>query len=222
MPDDRLTRRQTVPVRIALVLLVALIDAVLWFATIPRPVFGLLDECGHLTTAALLLGAVQPYRAYRREFLAAALALSVLIDVDHIPGELFGSRALSGGTVRPHGHTLLCVLVLALIAGGLRAVAERGIRPRRAGLVLAGAAVGVPLHLVRDLATGGASLLWPVSDVAIWYPYPLYLVLLVCCALWPAMAISGADGRTAGLGTGARPSEGRHGSGPVTPAGGRP
>ena len=46
--------------------------------------------------------------------------------------------------------------------------------------MLAGAAVGVCLHFVRDLATGpGIELWWPVDGAEVLLPYRGYLVLVV-------------------------------------------
>jgi hypothetical protein len=163
--------------RLAIVLAIALIDSFIWWAPIPRPLFGLLDEFGHLTTVILLLSAWRPLPTQRRPFLVATLAASVLIDIDHIPSEVFHSDVLMAGTYRPYGHTLLVILT---IAGLSRVLPGRG-RP-----IAAGIAVGFCLHLVRDLATGGASLLWPVGNWTIWYPYPIYVALLLFTALRPA------------------------------------
>jgi inner membrane protein len=181
--------------RLAAVLAIVLIDSFIWWSPIPRPVFGALDELGHLTTAALLLSAWRPLPAFRWRFLAATLAASVLIDIDHIPSEVFHSEVLTAGTYRPYGHTLLVILVIA----GLSRVLPARWRP-----IAAGIAAGFCLHLVRDLATGGASLLWPVGDWTVWYPYPGYLALLVFAALRPAgqPARGGGGDTISGTGTG--------------------
>src|SRR2546423_15190242 len=83
-------------------------------------------------------------------------------------------------TYRPYGHTLLVVLSL----GALSLLWRR----RSAGTALLAAAVGVTLHLVRDVATGGAALLWPITSATITYPHWLYLAGLVTAAAIAAAA----------------------------------
>jgi hypothetical protein len=48
-------------------------------------------------------------------------------------------------------------------------------------------ALGVALHLLRDLPTGGAPLLWPLARWPVGYPYPVYLCLLLAAAVMPAV-----------------------------------
>jgi inner membrane protein len=135
---------------------------------------GVLDEPAHLATAVLVLLALVGGRrlAAAPTFTAAALAASMLIDVDHLP--LYAGVpgvADSGG--RPYSHsvtTVVVLLVLWLITGR-----------RWAGL--AGAAVGVCLHFVRDVATGpGLQLWWPVSRVDIRLPARWYLAAVIVLA----------------------------------------
>jgi len=167
--------------RLAAVAAVGLIDATIWRTPMPRGVFGLCDETAHAATAALLLAAWPALRRspLSRDVLLAALAAAVLIDLDHVPSELFGSRILTDGTNRPYGHAALTVAVAAL-AGCL-------LRHRRAGRVAWGVAIGVALHLVRDMPTGGAPLWWPVARWPVDYPYPVYLGLLLAAAAAPAV-----------------------------------
>ncbi len=136
---------------------------------------GLLDEPAHLATAALALLAIAGSdRLTRHPYLTtAALAASMLIDVDHVP--LYAGVphvAATGG--RPFSHSLTTVLILALIwlVTGRR-------RP-----VLAGAAAGVCLHFVRDIATGpGLPLFWPMSSETARLPYAAYVAVLVAFTL---------------------------------------
>lgn len=155
------------PVLLAVVVVLDAIDALRpW----PLLVTGLLDEPAHLATAALALCALAPRRPPPWLW-KPALAASVLIDVDHVPAYLFNRFYLPDG--RPPTHSL--TLVVALAALGLA-----GPRMRWA----LGAAIGVLLHFLRDLATGpGVGLLWPASDESFRVPYPAYLVTVVVLAL---------------------------------------
>lgn len=133
---------------------------------------GVFDEIAHLATAVVMVAALVP-RGGPRAFVVVALAASVLIDVDHVP-QAYGVQTLAlqeGG--RPVTHSLLTVALLS--AGAL--VARRG--PR---WVLAGAAVGVLMHFVRDLGTGGGvPLAWPLSPHGYAPDHRSYLVLLAGC-----------------------------------------
>jgi inner membrane protein len=149
----------------ALALVVA-VDAVARSREWPVLVVGLLDEPAHLATAVIFLAAFLPRRALA--LLPWALAASVLIDLDHVPLYLRGVLADANGG-RPVTHSLTTVAVL-LAAG---AAFSRLRSP------LVGLALGVVLHLVRDLATGpGLSPLWPVNPAAVRLPYVAYLVPL--------------------------------------------
>lgn len=139
--------------------------------------YGLVDLPAHLATCAIALAALAALRgsAPARRFALAALAASVLIDLDHIPGYL-GSQALSGSLPRPYAHSILFLGVL--LAAGLAA------RRRRAGPILLGLAFGVGAHLLRDLATGpGVAILWPLSDASIQMPYVVYAGALVLAVI---------------------------------------
>jgi inner membrane protein len=91
--------------------------------------------------------------------------------------------AVPGG--RPVTHCLLTPAVLAAAAGLTRG---------RVRTVLGGLALGVCLHFVRDLATGGTGvpLLWPAdrhSDVRV--PYAAYLAVLAAAAVAAARGTGG-------------------------------
>lgn len=142
------------------------LDARNW-STIPM---GVLDDSAHAATSGILLAAFLPRRASR--LAPWALAGSVLIDLDHIP--LFAWGALSTGPGgRPVTHSLPTVAALSVagaIAPGLR-------KP------LLGLALGVGLHLVRDIATGpGLPLRWPAATTAARLPYLAYLGPLAAVA----------------------------------------
>jgi inner membrane protein len=134
------------------------------------PVVGLLDEPAHLLTAWLFLGSL-PGRPSRR-FAAWALAGAVAIDVDHIPLYL-GWAAIGTPGGRPVTHSLVTVGVLLVVAGAPR------LRVPALGL-----AVGVLLHLIRDLATGpGVPLRWPLSEESVVLPYAVEFGALTVAAL---------------------------------------
>lgn len=146
---------------------VLLLDAVLAAEHRPVVIEGLLDEPAHLLTAWLLLAALLP-EGHRR-LRPWALLGAVAIDLDHLPLYLWGvgTATLEG---RPVTHSLTFVLALLILA---RVVV-------RYRLPLAGLALGVFLHLVRDIATGpGVPLAWPATDVSVLAPFAGYQALLV-------------------------------------------
>jgi membrane-bound metal-dependent hydrolase YbcI (DUF457 family) len=135
--------------------------------------FGLIDEPAHLATCAIaLLAAAAVLEAWpSRRFVVAALASSVAIDLDHVPGYL-GSHLLTGSLPRPYTHSL--ALVVVLVAIGFV------VRPGRLRQICLGVSFGVAVHLLRDVATGpGVSLLWPAVESPIKVPYALYAGTLV-------------------------------------------
>jgi inner membrane protein len=136
------------------------------------PVVAVLDEPAHLATAALLLAALLPGRA--RALVPWALAGAVLIDLDHIPLYLW-DLLTSDGSGRPVTHSLLTVLVL--VCAGLLA-------RTRTRTALLGLALGVALHLVRDLGTGpGVPLLWPLDGRSVLVPYAAYFAAVAAAAV---------------------------------------
>jgi inner membrane protein len=124
-----------------------------------------LDWTDHLLTTLFIAWAVKPL-VHERQLLPAIIA-SVVIDADHIPGEL-GSPILTGANARPYTHSLTTVVVLLIVAGAC---------PKWRGWA-SGAALGVASHLWRDLAepqTSSVSLFWPVSDHGVSTPAAFYL-----------------------------------------------
>jgi inner membrane protein len=128
---------------------------------------GPLDETAHLLTTLLVLWAIGG--AVWDRLLIPALIASVAIDLDHLPAEL-GYDFLTKGTPRPYTHSLLTI-VLVLVAALLWT--------RRRELLLA-VALGVAIHLWRDMAEpgSGVSLLWPFSDASFSLSHLSYLVVM--------------------------------------------
>ncbi len=164
---ERVSRWPLLPV--ALLAVVVTLDAALCAGPSGVLVVGVLDEPCHLATAALALLAAPRLTAGPRATGLVLLA-SVGIDVDHVPLYLGVPGVAADG--RPYTHSLLTVLVLLALAATPRARAV--CRPL---------ALGVGLHLVRDVATGpGVPLWWPVSGSDVLLPYGAYLALLAAAA----------------------------------------
>jgi inner membrane protein len=159
-------------VSIAAIALILAIDGPLAWQQQPLLLAGLADETAHLLTAAILLAPIA--LNLPSAFLGAALAGSVLIDIDHLP-LLAGSDVLTRETNRPVTHSLLTIGVLALLA----LVPWSLWRWIGAGLV-----AGVAAHLTRDLAStsAGVPLLWPLSDHNFTVPYAVYVTVLIAAA----------------------------------------
>jgi inner membrane protein len=130
------------------------------------------DETLHLLTAAIFVVAIYPsLRRHARlatRFAVATLAGGVLIDLDHVPGEV-GSTLLQASAGRPFTHSLATVLLL---------LACSSLAPDRFRAVLLGLAYGVSAHMFRDMATGGISLWWPVELRKQTCPYDYYVLVL--------------------------------------------
>jgi inner membrane protein len=125
-------------------------------------VLAALDEPAHVATAWLFLDAVPTDPTTARW----ALVGSTVIDVDHLPQVLTGART-SGPLRRPRTHSLSTAAVLTL-AGS--------IGPPRLRAPLRGLALGVVLHLARDLAEGpGVPLMWPFRRGDVRLPYLAYV-----------------------------------------------
>jgi inner membrane protein len=142
-----------------------------------------LDWTAHLLTTLFIVWAVKPL--VNEAQLVPALIASVVIDADHIPGEL-GSQILTGGTQRPYTHSLTTVVVLLLLAAA---------RPEWRNWA-SGAALGVASHLWRDLAepqTSSVSLFWPVSSHGVNAPAAVYLGSI---GLFAVIALARSRGRS--------------------------
>ena len=161
---------------------VVVIDLLLAARSWSIPAEAALDEPAHLLTAWLLLAAAG---VRSRRVLPWALAGAVLIDLDHLP--LYSGIEVTAGGGRPVSHSVTTVLVLLVAAAAWRAQRVR----------LAGLALGVALHLTRDLASGpGAPLLWPWLWDSVRVPYVLYLTVLVAAVA--AVAVRAWRDRAAG------------------------
>jgi inner membrane protein len=159
------------------VALVFAVDALFDSAALSLPAKALLDESAHLATGLLLLGALVR-RPSPLLVLGTALG-SMGIDVDHIPLVLIHHGDLYG-VPRPTTHSLLTIIVIA----GVALLLTARYRPYALGV-----AFGIATHLIRDMATGGVPLLWPVSPAFFDLPHSVYTALLLAGALlvaWPA------------------------------------
>jgi membrane-bound metal-dependent hydrolase YbcI (DUF457 family) len=128
--------------------LILLVDRRIWTEEIPLTAKAVADETAHLATTACLLSLLGGGRP--RSFYAGAALGSVALDVDHLPMYAMGNPR----TYRPSTHSFPVVVV----AAGAAAFATGR---RRA--ILQGATFGLVSHLLRDLLTGGAPILWPLS-----------------------------------------------------------
>jgi membrane-bound metal-dependent hydrolase YbcI (DUF457 family) len=152
-------------------------DLLLWLWTAPRVIVALADELAHAATGLVAFGAFGV--ACEAPVVAAVLAGSVLIDLDHVP-DLLGSDVLQHGIPRPYTHSLSTVVVLVCAALLL---------PSKTRKLVLVAALALLLHFFRDIAEPGGpgvALLWPFSDQAYTLEYGWYagaLVLLAAIAL---------------------------------------
>jgi len=128
---------------------------------------GPLDEVAHLLTTLIVLWALGP-RIWDR-FAVPALVASVLIDLDHVPGQL-GHEFLTRGTPRPYTHSLLSIAVVLVLAALWRSRRD----------VMLGVALGLAIHFWRDMseADAGVALLWPFSDHSFMWSHAGYLLVM--------------------------------------------
>jgi inner membrane protein len=160
----------------ALVVAVVVVEGILALEP-PTLLLGAADWTGHLATTAIIVAAI-PRRLPRALIAGAFLAL--LIDLDHIP-DLLAEEGITDQTPRPVSHSLLTVLAIGGIAAAVRA------RAPRYGDFALGIALGVPMHLLRDVFTGpGVTLFWPL-DTVVEGPFLLYLAGLIFVALYAAL-----------------------------------
>jgi inner membrane protein len=156
---------------------IAALDVVRTARDWPVPVLAGLDWPAHLTTAALVLGALP--RRLQPEVAAWALAGSVAIDLDHIPMYIGFRSVITVKGGRPVTHSLTTA---AALLGA--AVPARG-RSRR---VLGGLGLGVLLHFVRDIGTGpGLPLFWPFHRGNLRIPYGAHFAAIAIAAAVPVV-----------------------------------
>jgi inner membrane protein len=148
-----------------------------------RALIGALDEVAHLATTSMVLLATRDpsWLRERRADVRAALASTVLIDMDHIRPPTGSSSVFRGG--RPFTHSLATVVT---------ALAGSGVAPtNRWKQRLAATATGLALHFGRDVATGrGMMLWWPVSSEAVKVHYCYYAVACVAAAVSAAVRMA--------------------------------
>jgi hypothetical protein len=127
---------------------------------------GPLDETAHALTALLFIWAAG---GALDRMAVPILVASVAIDLDHLPGD-FGARWLTAGDPRPYPHCLLAIAIVLMLAW----------RVARWRLCLCGVAVGLTIHLWRDLAEpgSGVGLLWPASSASFSLPHAFYLAVM--------------------------------------------
>jgi inner membrane protein len=164
------------------------IDRLTSFETFGFASRALVDEPCHLATAVIALGALVRWhgRIPPPAFTAAMLAASVLIDLDHLPAQ-FGTEVLVMSTPRPCTHALWVVVLLSVVALAAWYRSRRTAAGRAAALavVSAGAAAGVAVHFLRDVATAPISLWWPVTDAGLQVPYWWYAAAMLVLVAVP-------------------------------------
>jgi inner membrane protein len=139
----------------------------------PVPLMAAIDWPAHVTTAALVLGALP--RQLPPDTAVWALAGSVAIDIDHVPLYVGLPQVGVGEDGRPFTHSL--VTTATLFAGSRFARGHRR-------TVLTGLAAGTLLHFVRDIGTGpGLPLLWPFSRRVFRVPWAAYLAPVAVAAV---------------------------------------
>jgi inner membrane protein len=132
----------------------------------PRPIEAVLDESAHAMTALVL------FKAAGVDGAALALPLlvgAVLIDVDHVPMEV-GLDVVTRGTNRPYSHSVVVVGGLLILAGLSGASRSR---------MFLAVAFGVGTHLLRDMATGGVPLYWPLFASRVTIDYGVYAAVML-------------------------------------------
>ena len=176
-------------VLVAALVTIGLLDVVASLRTWPTIVVGLLDWPAHLLTAWLFLAALGFRLSTRVQ--AWALLGAIAIDADHVPLYLHW-HLIPAPDGRPVTHSLGTVVLLLAVATVPR------LRAPAAGLAL-----GLLLHLSRDLVTGpGVTVGWPVSEMGVRLPYPVYVAALVVVT---AVAVLVGHRRRAPSGSNAAP-----------------
>jgi inner membrane protein len=144
----------------------------------PLPLTALMDETAHLATAQLLV--IAATAGHCQVFSLGTLLGAILLDADHLPRRLRPQRSPKyAGRPVPHSLATLAGLgvATALLTGPSRQLAL-------------GAACGLATHLIRDAATGGVPLGWPLTSRRITLPYEVYLGMLLGAAVEPARRLA--------------------------------
>lgn len=148
------------------VVVVVMVDAIIRQNDLNIFALGVLDEMAHIGTAAIFAIAIGLHT--HPALLIGSILGAVLIDVDHIPLYL-GANIVPDGTGRPFTHSLVSPVIVFFSSLVLSEWVRR----------FAWAAVGGLLtHLLRDSATGGVPLWWPIRTSNVTIPYTIYLATL--------------------------------------------
>lgn len=146
------------------------LDASFRGAELPLLKEAVVDETAHVATALLAVICFRPQAEIR--IVVGAVLGSTAIDLDHLPA-MAGSLILTAGTNRPYTHSLITVVLVTFLGITL----PSPLRP-----FIWGVNLGVLSHLLRDMATGGVPLFWPLDTSRVVVPYHLYLIALVAAA----------------------------------------
>ncbi len=138
----------------------------------------LFDGLCHIGTALAVALPALPRVDNRWGFIRAVICGAVVIDLDHIPAARSTrlERCMSMPQ-RPASHSLFTVIALASAVEVIRPGRQLGI----------GVLLGLISHLLRDLATGGAPLMRPRTNVTI--PASAEVILLCALALAGHLAV---------------------------------
>jgi inner membrane protein len=145
-----------------LVVIAAVDDLVLGASWLP--LHGLADEVSNVLTAGIWIAAARKLGLPLA--IAPGIIAAVLIDLDHVP-DILGWFTPPDGTSRPVTHSLGTVLLVTAVALTW---------PMRRAAV-AGAAMGLMAHLLRDLGTGTVLFWWPLSTARVSLTYDLYFAV---------------------------------------------
>ncbi len=137
------------------------------------------DETAHEITAFLM---AMPLYGDLGDYLPIAFG-AIVMDLDHIPMELGIKPLRPKIPCRPYTHNLLCAALVSVATWLLT-------RNRR---VATGTAAGIATHYFRDLATGGAPLLWPASTRCFRMPYWVYLAVLYASLIRKMQALRAGE-----------------------------
>ncbi|ACZ43169.1 membrane-bound metal-dependent hydrolase [Thermobaculum terrenum ATCC BAA-798] len=137
------------------------------------------DETAHEVTAFLM---AMPLYGKLEDYLPVAFG-AIVMDLDHIPMEMGIKPLRPKISCRPYTHNVLCAALVSVATWLLT-------RDHRAA---AGVAAGIATHYFRDLATGGAPLLWPASTRCFRMPRWIYLGTLYACLVRKMYALRAGE-----------------------------